>query len=213
MDDAESLENHLHIPSSITSISRLRRRKWCMSRGWWVQAHEAPQWSNGADWVRLLQKVMTRLHELFALIALVQSNSHQVSCSNETIPHAPKHCETHQNISLGYNGVDQVCLLRKIPMQLLGKNFCTTCTSSTQLAPSFMKRSKMHLNTTKHTKPWVQGPMGWIRDVHCEKFWREFVARTFALIAPIQQKLHWVSCSNETIPNAPNTTKLIKTWV
>ena len=32
----------------------------------------------------------------------------QVSRSYETIPNAPKHNETHQNMSLGSNGVDQV---------------------------------------------------------------------------------------------------------
>jgi len=50
----------------------------------------------------------------FALIAPVQYVLQQVSCSYETIPNAPKHYETHQNMSLGSNGVDQVCWLRKI---------------------------------------------------------------------------------------------------
>ena len=44
----------------------------------------------------------------FALIALVQYVFQQVSFSYETIPNAPKHYETHQNMSLGSNGVDQV---------------------------------------------------------------------------------------------------------
>ena len=45
--------------------------------------------------------------------------------------------------------------------------------------------------------------MGWIMCVRCQKFWCEFVARTFALIAPVQPISHRVSCSNETIQNAP----------
>ena len=45
--------------------------------------------------------------------------------------------------------------------------------------------------------------MGWIRCAHCEKFWRDFVVRTFALIAPVQPVLHRVSCSDETIPKGP----------
>ena len=45
--------------------------------------------------------------------------------------------------------------------------------------------------------------MGWIGFVRCKKFRHDFVARTFALIAPVQPALHQVSCSNETIPNAP----------
>ena len=45
--------------------------------------------------------------------------------------------------------------------------------------------------------------MGWIGCVHCEKSRRDFVARTFALIAPGHSVLHRVSCSYETIANAP----------
>ena len=45
--------------------------------------------------------------------------------------------------------------------------------------------------------------MGWIRCIHCEKFGHNFVAQTFALIAPFQPILHWVYCRNKTIPNAP----------
>ena len=42
--------------------------------------------------------------------------------------------------------------------------------------------------------------MGWIRCVHCKKFRRDFVARTFALVRPV---LHQVLCGNQTVPNAP----------
>ena len=45
--------------------------------------------------------------------------------------------------------------------------------------------------------------MGWIGCVRCEKSGRRFVARTFALIAPVPYVLHQVSCSYKTIPNAP----------
>ena len=44
--------------------------------------------------------------------------------------------------------------------------------------------------------------MGWIGCVRCENIQRDFVARTFALIAPVQPILHRVSCSNEMVPNA-----------
>src|SRR6185437_11083054 len=83
----------------------------------------------------------------FALIALVHPILHRVSCGYETIPNAPKYYATHQNMSLGSNGV--------------------------------------------------------IGCVHCKKSRRDFVARTFALIAPIHTILHRVSCSSETIPNPP----------
>src|SRR6185436_1750395 len=83
----------------------------------------------------------------FALIAPVHPVLHRVSCSYETIPNAPKHYETHQNMSLGSNRVDRVRSLRLLQ--------CV------------------------------------------------FVAQTFALIAPAHPILLRVSCSNETIPNAP----------
>ena len=47
------------------------------------------------------------------------------------------------------------------------------------------------------------GSNGLIGCIHCKKFWRNFVAQTFALIAPILPILHRVSCSNEMAPNAP----------
>ena len=51
----------------------------------------------------------------FALIAPVDPVLHQVSCSYETIPNAAKHYATHQNMSLGSNGLDSVHSLQKIP--------------------------------------------------------------------------------------------------
>jgi 7,8-dihydro-6-hydroxymethylpterin-pyrophosphokinase len=45
--------------------------------------------------------------------------------------------------------------------------------------------------------------MEWIGWVRCEKSRRDFVARTFPLIALVHPVLHRVSCCYETIPNAP----------
>ena len=73
-----------------------------------------------------------------ALIAPVQPILHRVLCSNETLPNAPKYYETHQNMSLGSNGVGRVHSLRKIPKRLHGTNLCINCTSSTHFAPSFV---------------------------------------------------------------------------
>ena len=50
----------------------------------------------------------------FALIAPVHPVFHRVSCTYEMIPNAPKHYETHQNMSLGSNWVDQVRSLQKV---------------------------------------------------------------------------------------------------
>ena len=49
----------------------------------------------------------------FALIAPVQPILHQVSRSNETLPNAPKHYETHTDMSLASNGVDLVRFVAK----------------------------------------------------------------------------------------------------
>ena len=65
------------------------------------------------------------------------------------------------------------------------------------------KYSQMHPNTTKHTETLVLGPMEWIGSVRCEKTRHDFVARTFASIALVHPILHRVSCSYETITNAP----------
>ena len=43
----------------------------------------------------------------------------------------------------------------------------------------------------------------WIERVCYSKLQRDFVARTFALILPVQYVLQQVSCNYETIPNAP----------
>jgi len=45
--------------------------------------------------------------------------------------------------------------------------------------------------------------MLWIGSIRCVKFRHDFVARTFALIAPVWRVLHQVSCRSETVPNAP----------
>ena len=54
------------------------------------------------------------------------------------------------------------------------------------------------------------GSNGWIGCFHCEKSRCDFVAQTFALIKPVQHVLHRVSCSYETIPNAPKHWKAPK---
>ena len=61
----------------------------------------------------------------------------------------------------------------------------------------------MHRNTVKQTETLVWGPTWLIGCVRCEKSGRDFAAPTFALIAPVHLVLYRVSCSYETIPNAP----------
>jgi len=75
----------------------------------------------------------------FVLIAPVQYVLHQLSCTYETIPNAPKYYELHRNISLGSHGVDWVRLLKKIQMWHRGMNFCFNCTCTVCFATSFMQ--------------------------------------------------------------------------
>ena len=121
-------------------------------------------------------------------------------------PNAPKHYAMHHNMSLRSNGVDWVCSVQKIPMWLRGTNFCIYCTSSPCFASSFMQlRNDPKCNQTLWNAPKHEFRVqwGWIRCVGCEKLKRDFVAQTFALIAPVDPVLHRVPCSYETIPNAP----------
>ena len=75
----------------------------------------------------------------FALIAPVHPDLLRVSCCYETVPNAPKHHATHQNMSFGFNGVDRMHSLRKITMSLPGTNFGINCTSSPRFALNFMQ--------------------------------------------------------------------------
>ena len=52
--------------------------------------------------------------------------------------------------------------------------------------------------------------MVWIMSVHCEELWHDFVARTFTLTAPVWRILHQVSCSSETVTNAPKRKEMQK---
>ena len=142
----------------------------------------------------------------FALIAPVHPVLHRVSCSYETITNAPKHYATHQHMSLGSNGVDWMCSLRKIPTWLRGTSLCIDCTSSHCCASSFMqfwngpKCTQTLCNTPKHERS-VQ--RRWIGFVCCENSRRDFMARTFALIAPAHTILHRVSRSYQMITDEP----------
>ena len=73
----------------------------------------------------------------FALIS--SPRLHRVSCSYEMIPNAPKHYETHQNMSFGSNGLDQVRSSQKITMWLRGTKVCINWTSSVCFATIFMQ--------------------------------------------------------------------------
>ena len=151
----------------------------------------------------------------FALIAPVHPILHRVSWSYEMIPNAPKLYTTHQNMSLVSNGADWVCSLWKIPTWLRGTNFYINCTSSHRFAPSAVtKPQQMHRNTMKHMKTWVQGPMGWIGCVHCEKSRRDFMAWTFCINCTSSPCFasSFMQLGKQSQMH-PNTMQRTKTWV
>ena len=99
--------------------------------------------SNGVDRVRSLRKILTRLRSTnFCTSSARYAPS---LYGNQTVQNASKLYETHQNMSLGSNGVDRVRSLGKILTRLRGTNFCT---SSARFAPSF----KSQQNGPKCTK-------------------------------------------------------------
>ena len=88
------------------------------------------------------------------IIAPVQPVLQRVSCSHETLPNAPKHYETRQNMSLG-------------PMEWVGCIHCEKFQNDVMaqtcalIAPGqpictkyrvVMKHCQMHPNTTRHTQ-------------------------------------------------------------
>ena len=115
----------------------------------------------------------------FALIAPFQLILHRVSCSNKMVPNAPKHYETHQNMSLGPDGVDRVHLLQKILTQICGLNFCINYNSLACFEPSIVKqqnRPKCTQTLRNKTKHEFRVQWGWIGCIRCDKYRHDFVA-------------------------------------
>jgi hypothetical protein len=115
------------------------------------------------------------LARTFALIAPVHTVLHGVSCSFETITKAPKHYATHQNLSLGSNGVDWVRSWRKIPSWLHATSFRINCTSSPCFASSFM-RLRNDPNAPKHYATHRNMSLGsngvdWVRSLQKIPMW------------------------------------------
>ena len=141
----------------------------------------------------------------FALIAPVHHVLHRVWCSYETIPNAPKHYVTHQNMSLGSNGVDWVRSLRKIPTWLHGTNFCINSISSPRFASNLMqlwndpKCTQTLCNAPKHEFRVQWGVLG----TFVEKIPAWLRRTSFRINCTSSPVLHRVSCGYETIPNAP----------
>ena len=82
----------------------------------------------------LCEKNPMRLYGTNLCINCTSSTRFAPSCQMH-----PNTTKTHQNMSLGSNGVDRVRLLPKIPMRVRGTNFCINCTGSAYFASSFMQ--------------------------------------------------------------------------
>ena len=93
-------------------------------------------WTRSVRCEKFLRDFVART---FALTAPVWPILHRVSSSSEIVPNAPKQKETHENITLGSNGVDQEHSLRKNLTRHRGTNFCINCTSLARFAASFVQ--------------------------------------------------------------------------
>ena len=108
---------------------------------------DAPKWyemhqnislgPNGVDRVRSLRKIPTQLRDMNFCTRSARFPPSFVRQPNG--PECTQWYETHQNISLGSNGVDRVRSLRIIPTRPHGTNFCN---SLARFAPSFVRQPK-----------------------------------------------------------------------
>src|SRR6185312_605869 len=118
---------------------------------WYEMNQNVSLWSNGLDRLRSLRKILTRLRG-----SNFSTSSARFAPSfvrQPMVPNAPKWYKTHQNVSLGSNGVDRVRSLGKILTRFRGTNFCT---SSACFPPSFLRQpnsaeyAQMVRNAPKH---------------------------------------------------------------
>ena len=109
-------------------------------------------------------------------------------------------------MSLGSNGMDRECSLRKILKRHRCTNFCSNCTSLARLDQvSCSSETVSKCTRTERNAPKHEFRVQWCGSgaFVVKKFLQDIVAWTFALIAPVWRILHQVSCSSETVPNAP----------
>ena len=137
-----------------------------------------------------------------ALIAPVQPVLHRVSRSNETLTNAPKHYETHQYMSLGFNGrcekfrcdfMARTCALSLLVQPALHRVSC--CNETIQNAP---KHYKMHKHMSLGCKT------GWTDAINAKLH-----ARNSHQFSPFCTEFHAVTKKSKM---HPNTTKRTNTW-
>jgi hypothetical protein len=81
------------------------------------------------------------------------------------------------------------------------KNFCL----GAYWTVSLRHESRCKTGQTSAINAQVLGPMEWIRCIHCEKFRRNLIYWTCALMATGRPVLHRLSCSNEMVRNGFET--------
>ena len=93
-------------------------------------------------------------------------------------------CEKFQNHFMA-----QTCALIAPVQSVLQRVSC-----SNETLPNAHKHYVTHTNMSL-------GSNGWVRCIHSENFYNDFIAQTCALVAPVQPVLHRVSFSNKILPN------------
>ena len=124
----------------------------------------------------------------------------------------PKCTQILRNIPKHYfrvNGVDWDCPLRKIPTSLRGTNFCISCTSSPcfhrvscsyETIPNAAKHYETHQNMSL-------GSNGADRVHSLQKNRMRIRGSNFCINCSSSACFAPISCSNETIQNAPKYNK------
>ena len=81
-------------------------------------------------------------------------------CSSyETIPNAPKYYETDRNISLGSNGADWVCLLRKNPDVTSCHELLHRVSCNYEKIPNAPEHYEMHQNMSLGSNGGLSGAL------------------------------------------------------
>src|SRR6185312_941803 len=161
----------------------------------WYEMHQNVSLrSIGLDRARMLRKIPKRLRGTNFCTSSARFPPSFVRQPNgpkrtQMVRNAPKH---HFKVKWGGSGAfvaknSDATSWHEL-LHLFGL-FCTEFRKTT-------KRTRMHPKSTKRTKTSAWRPMGWIGRVRLEKFRRDFMAQTFALV------LHRVSYGNQTVPNA-----------
>ena len=165
--------------------------------------------SNGVEWVCLLRKIPTPLRctnfytssALFAPSFVTQPKGHKCT---QILWNAPKHLF---RVQWGGSGAFVAKNFEANSWHKLMHQFGPFCTEFRNST----KRSQMHQNCTKHTKTWVQGPMGvdwlpWLRKIATRLRTTNFCSSSASFASSFVSQ-----------PNFPKCTKIVwkctKTWV